>query len=468
MNDENKNVEMNDESTDEKVNSEDSEEMSDNNNSEITVEENSDAESSSEEEISADNENSEADTVDDGVCKKNKKLKIIIVIAVLLAVLCGTFGILYGTKVICFHSEWSETTCTDPETCIRCGETKGEPLGHDWAEADCENPETCKVCGETEGEPLGHDWTEADCENPKTCKVCGKTEGDPLEHKWKNATCENPKTCELCGKTEGKTLEHKWKDATCEKPKTCELCGKTEGKAKGHEWTEATCEKPKTCKVCKKTSGSSLGHDYQKGYCSRCDAKDPDFTFITDITTISELEEYLNKNYSSIDTPYGNIPVKIEIEYPTTNTEKSLFGYDMYIKCGADFMIHNADKKITEYDWVLMPWDLDSINVTDSERQEIVNIMKDYQKSIADDAMTAFPSSFIMGGFYDFTSSGWTITDDYANWHDSDIDRYFTWTNFIGRRGEHSYYDSYYREDMTLAGFGWAPDGDDKWYGYND
>lgn len=202
---------------------------------------------------------------------ENKKIKlIIIIIAAVLVAIAGTFGMLYGTKVICFHSSWSEATCTIPETCERCGKTKGEPLGHDWIEADCENPKTCKICGETDGEPLGHKWKDATCENPKTCELCGKTEGKTLEHKWKEATCEKPKTCEVCGKTQGAAKGHKYdKSKICTKDTKCEVCGK-KIPAAGHKWTNATCTEPKKCSVCGKTEGEALGHTTSNGKCSRC------------------------------------------------------------------------------------------------------------------------------------------------------------------------------------------------------
>lgn len=103
-----------------------------------------------------------------------------------------------------FHKhEWAEATCEEPKTCVKCGETEGEPLGHDVIEATCTEPQTCARCGKTKGKPLGHDWEEATCTTPKTCKRCGETEGSPLEHDWAPATVDAPKTCRNCGETEG-------------------------------------------------------------------------------------------------------------------------------------------------------------------------------------------------------------------------------------------------------------------------
>ena len=53
---------------------------------------------------------------------------------------------------------------------------------HDWVPATCEEPETCSVCGETRGNPLGHQWgklkrdlyeiPEIDEFYSRTCEIC--------------------------------------------------------------------------------------------------------------------------------------------------------------------------------------------------------------------------------------------------------------------------------------------------------
>lgn len=80
----------------------------------------------------------------------------------------------------CFHSEWYAATCTDPKTCVECGETEGEALGHTWTDATCTEPKTCSVCRLTEGEALGHVWVDATTEAPKTCTTCSATEGERI------------------------------------------------------------------------------------------------------------------------------------------------------------------------------------------------------------------------------------------------------------------------------------------------
>ena len=71
----------------------------------------------------------------------------------------------------CDH-EWQRSTCQEPRTCIRCGETEGKVRGHEWGNTACDAPEGCIVCGTLEGIELTHTWRE-DC---KICIHCGADE----------------------------------------------------------------------------------------------------------------------------------------------------------------------------------------------------------------------------------------------------------------------------------------------------
>ena len=112
----------------------------------------------------------------------------------------------------CLIHSWDDATCIDPKTCSKCGETEGEPLGHEWDidEATCTRDQVCTECGEIGEKAPGHRWDipSATCTEDQHCTVCGETESDPLAHTWTDATCAAPKTCSLCGKTEGKPLPH--------------------------------------------------------------------------------------------------------------------------------------------------------------------------------------------------------------------------------------------------------------------
>ena len=54
-----------------------------------------------------------------------------------------------------------------------------EQCQHEWLAADCENPETCSLCGETQGEPLGHEFEGGNFQEATICVLCG-AEGEPV------------------------------------------------------------------------------------------------------------------------------------------------------------------------------------------------------------------------------------------------------------------------------------------------
>ena len=70
----------------------------------------------------------------------------------------------------CTEHKWKDATCTDPKTCLICGETTGTKLGHRWKQANCFDPRTCINCKLTDGSPLGHNFVNG------TCTRCGDTE----------------------------------------------------------------------------------------------------------------------------------------------------------------------------------------------------------------------------------------------------------------------------------------------------
>lgn len=127
---------------------------------------------------------------------KKKIISLCLVLSCLLAL----------TGCMCSHEEWAEANCTTPKTCVECGETEGESLGHSWMAATCTAPKTCENCGLTDGEAKGHQWEEATCTEAKTCPVCKEVEGEPLGHSWLDATTMEPKTCEVCALTEGERI----------------------------------------------------------------------------------------------------------------------------------------------------------------------------------------------------------------------------------------------------------------------
>ena len=86
--------------------------------------------------------------------KKSRLTKTIIIASAVAAVtIMVVVVVLLTTHIVCFH-EWSEVTCTEPQTCSICGGTQGEASGHKWIDATVDKPKICSVCQETEGDSI--------------------------------------------------------------------------------------------------------------------------------------------------------------------------------------------------------------------------------------------------------------------------------------------------------------------------
>lgn len=126
--------------------------------------------------------------------------KMLLIYGIVLAVAILVIFLLFATKILCIH-KWQAATCTSPEVCARCAETRGEMAEHEWTKGDCETPQKCKSCGKTNGIAPGHKWQAATCQSPSTCTVCGKTNDDQMPHKWELDE-NNNNICAYCGENE--------------------------------------------------------------------------------------------------------------------------------------------------------------------------------------------------------------------------------------------------------------------------
>lgn len=90
----------------------------------------------------------------------------------------------------CKSHIYNAATCTTPKTCMKCGHTDGEPLGHDLIhhekqEGNCtssgyEAYDTCSRCDYStfvETLPLGHNWIYDDTYHVNTCSRCHMSDG---------------------------------------------------------------------------------------------------------------------------------------------------------------------------------------------------------------------------------------------------------------------------------------------------
>ena len=133
---------------------------------------------------------------------KKSKIVVILVITIVVIAILSAFII---PKLI---HEWKPATCTQPETCVKCGKTRGSTVPHEMVVATCTEPAHCKNCSYTYGEPNGHRWSQSDCLHRKKCTVCGIEDGDLGPHNFEPATCNKPSTCSICGEQTGEKIGH--------------------------------------------------------------------------------------------------------------------------------------------------------------------------------------------------------------------------------------------------------------------
>ena len=82
-----------------------------------------------------------------------KRRHKILPIAAAVILICAVAGI-YGYTHCWFGHVWEAATCTEPETCARCGAVSGNALGHDWQVATCTEPITCTRCNMVDMEAI--------------------------------------------------------------------------------------------------------------------------------------------------------------------------------------------------------------------------------------------------------------------------------------------------------------------------
>lgn len=110
------------------------------------------------------------------------------------------------------------------------------------------------------------------------------------------------------------------------------------------------------------------------------------------IITIADLEKHLNSKFSNLNTPIGNLKFQFHI----LKNDISFFPYDFWIQ--TDY----GDIKNSKYDIdFFSPFDLKySIDISESDKEETKELLRNYQQNVAAEAMKYFPDKKIKGGFY--------------------------------------------------------------------
>ena len=141
----------------------------------------------------------------------------------------------------------------------------------------------------------------------------------------------------------------------------------------------------------------------------------------TDITTIKGLENYLNDNFGSCETPMGFYSLKFSVE----ENSYSFNGWDIEIK--------------TEGNYCVLPWAAisSSIEYSEAEKEETLNIFRDLQKEIYEIASSAFPGKKLTGCYF----------SDWYKYPSLDVgyetSRHLTWTNYSSDNYSHDYNSTY-------------------------
>ena len=155
-----------------------------------------------------------------------------------------------------------------------------------------------------------------------------------------------------------------------------------------------------------------------------------------DITTVEGLENYLNTNLNTCETPMGTYSLKFTVE----ENSYSFNGWDIQIK--------------TEGNYCVLPWAeiSNSIEYSDAEKKETLDKLRNLQKEVYEIASEAFPNKKLTGCYF----SDWYRYSSIEVGYETSYR--LTWTNY-----SHDGYSRNY-ESTYITTFHWDSWRDDRVY----
>lgn len=157
-----------------------------------------------------------------------------------------------------------------------------------------------------------------------------------------------------------------------------------------------------------------------------------------DVVSERNIEEYLNNNFGSCETPMGTFTYEITVE--KNNYDTYDFDYDIKVA-----------HKYTESPWYDIKY---SHVISDEEKEETLRLLRDFQKSIYSIASSTLPNAKIHGGFYDGFYRYPTIKVGY------ETTKALSWQNYENDRSEYGWNLSGY-EHSHITSFHWDSTYDD-------
>ena len=151
------------------------------------------------------------------------------------------------------------------------------------------------------------------------------------------------------------------------------------------------------------------------------------------LSTLPDLENYLNKTMSSCDTPMGSYALEFDVRQNSYNFN----GWDIEIR--------------TEGNYCVLPWAeiSTSIEYTKQQKEETVEILKNLQKRIFEVASKSFPDKKLTGCYF----SDWYKYPNAKVGYETA--QHLSWANYESSDYGHDYDSTY------ITKFHWTPDMDD-------